>query len=81
MKHSLLHAAVAALVTLTVACGGGTPAQQEGDAAPEALITIDGSSTVFPIAEAVAEEYGKATPDVRTPTVGNSGTGGGFQKF
>ena len=81
MKHSLLHAAVAALVTLTVACGGGTPAQQEGDAAPEALITIDGSSTVFPIAEAVAEEYGKANPDVRTPTVGISGTGGGFQKF
>ena len=82
MRHSLLHAALAALVTLTVACGGGTPpAQEGGDAAPEALITLDGSSTVFPIAEAVAEEYGKANPDVRTPTVGISGTGGGFQKF
>lgn len=82
MKYSLLHAAVAALVTLTVACGGGNPpAQEGGDAAPEALITLDGSSTVFPIAEAVAEEYGKANPDVRTPTVGISGTGGGFQKF
>ena len=81
MQQSLLHAALAVLITLTVACGGGTPDQQEGEAAPEALITLDGSSTVFPIAEAVAEEYGKANPDVRTPTVGISGTGGGFQKF
>ena len=82
MRHSLLHAALAVLISLTAACGGGgTPAQQEGEAAPEALITLDGSSTVFPIAEAVAEEYGKANPDVRTPTVGISGTGGGFQKF
>ena len=83
MRHSLLRAASTALVLFTVACGGGsTPAQQEGGAAaPEALITLDGSSTVFPIAEAVAEEYGKANPDVRTPTVGISGTGGGFQKF
>jgi len=79
MRHSLLHAPLAVLITLTAACGGGTPA--EGEAAPEALITLDGSSTVFPIAEAVAEEYGKANPDVRTPTVGISGTGGGFQKF
>ncbi len=81
MRQSLLPALLAALITLTVACGGGTPAQQDGGAAPEALITLDGSSTVFPIAEAVAEEYGKAHPDVRTPTVGISGTGGGFQKF
>ena len=36
---------------------------------------------MFPIAEAVAEEFGKANPNVRTPTVGISGTGGGFQKF
>src|SRR5688572_862631 len=83
MRHSLLPAAVAVLVTFTVACGGGNDSstRQEGEAAPEELITLDGSSTVFPIAEAVAEEYGKANPDVRTPTVGISGTGGGFQKF
>jgi phosphate transport system substrate-binding protein len=76
MRHSLLHAPLAVLITLTAACGGGAPAEGE-----EALITLDGSSTVFPIAEAMAEEYGKANPDVRTPTVGISGTGGGFQKF
>ena len=62
------------------ACGGGNqPAQDGGQGG--GLITIDGSSTVFPIVEAIAEEFGKANPNVRTPTVGISGTGGGFQKF
>jgi len=43
-------------------------------------IEIDGSSTVFPITEAVAEEFGKIYPDVRV-NVGISGTGGGFKRF
>jgi phosphate transport system substrate-binding protein len=43
-------------------------------------ITIDGSSTVYPITEAVAEEYRISNSDVRV-TVGVSGTGGGFKKF
>ena len=43
-------------------------------------VKIDGSSTVFPITEAVAEEFGKEQPRVRV-TVGVSGTGGGFKKF
>ncbi|MES1026569.1 PstS family phosphate ABC transporter substrate-binding protein [Gloeocapsa sp. BRSZ] len=43
-------------------------------------VVIDGSSTVFPIAEAMAEEFQKANPNVRV-TVGTSGTGGGFEKF
>lgn len=43
-------------------------------------VKIDGSSTVFPITEAVAEEFGKKHPEVRV-TVGESGTGGGFKKF
>ncbi|NJN73170.1 MAG: PstS family phosphate ABC transporter substrate-binding protein [Limnothrix sp. RL_2_0] len=43
-------------------------------------VAIDGSSTVFPIAEAMAEEFQNANPDVRV-TVGVSGTGGGFKKF
>lgn len=43
-------------------------------------VAIDGSSTVYPITEAVAEEYRSAQPDVRV-TVGVSGTGGGFKKF
>ncbi|MBE7437642.1 MAG: PstS family phosphate ABC transporter substrate-binding protein [Spirochaetales bacterium] len=43
-------------------------------------ILIDGSSTVYPITEAVAEEYRKVAPNVNV-TVGISGTGGGFKKF
>lgn len=43
-------------------------------------IRVDGSSTVFPITEAVAEEFGKKHPRARV-TVGVSGTGGGFKKF
>ncbi|BAU05997.1 PstS family phosphate ABC transporter substrate-binding protein [Fischerella sp. NIES-3754] len=43
-------------------------------------VTVDGSSTVFPISEAMAEEFQKANPGVQV-TVGNSGTGGGFKKF
>ncbi len=44
------------------------------------LIAIDGSSTVFPISEAVAEEFQLANPGIFV-TVGVSGTGGGFKKF
>ena len=43
-------------------------------------VKVDGSSTVFPVTEAVAEEFGKIHPKVRV-TVGISGTGGGFKKF
>lgn len=43
-------------------------------------VKIDGSSTVFPITEAIAEEFRSEAPNVRV-TVGVSGTGGGFQKF
>ncbi|MGZ8474519.1 MAG: PstS family phosphate ABC transporter substrate-binding protein [Candidatus Deferrimicrobiaceae bacterium] len=45
------------------------------------LIKVDGSSTVFPITEAVAEEFQKAEKGAFKVTVGISGTGGGFKKF
>ena len=51
-----------------------------GSSAGPTLVSLDGSSTVFPISEAVAEEFQKANPETRV-TVGISGTGGGFQKF
>jgi phosphate transport system substrate-binding protein len=44
-------------------------------------IAIDGSSTVFPVAEALAEEFQKAKKGQVRVTVGISGTGGGFKKF
>ena len=64
------------------ACGGGGQnANQKADGStPAQVIAIDGSSTVFPITEAVAEEFQKANRGMRV-TVGISGTGGGFQKF
>jgi phosphate transport system substrate-binding protein len=43
-------------------------------------IEIDGSSTVFPITQAVAEEFQNENPDVRI-NVGVSGTGGGMKRF
>jgi len=43
-------------------------------------ITIDGSSTVFPVTQAVAEEFRKDHPEVQIP-VGISGSGGGFKRF
>ena len=44
-------------------------------------VKIDGSSTVFPITEAVAEDFQKAKKGAIRVTVGISGTGGGFKKF
>jgi phosphate transport system substrate-binding protein len=44
-------------------------------------VKIDGSSTVFPVTEAVAEEFQKASKGAVNVTVGISGTGGGFKKF
>ncbi|OKH11523.1 PstS family phosphate ABC transporter substrate-binding protein [[Limnothrix rosea] IAM M-220] len=81
-----------ALITMLGACAGEqTTAPEEGAETTEETteesasrlegsVAIDGSSTVFPITEAMAEEFQKANPDVRI-TVGVSGTGGGFKKF
>lgn len=51
-----------------------------GDAKVSGSIRIDGSSTVAPLTEAIAEQFMGENPDVRI-TVGTSGTGGGFEKF
>jgi phosphate transport system substrate-binding protein len=68
-------------------CGKKEPAGESGDA-PAAragrdapVIRIDGSSTVFPITEAVAEEYQIEKRGAVRVTVGLSGTGGGFKKL
>jgi phosphate transport system substrate-binding protein len=45
------------------------------------VVKIDGSSTVFPVTEAVAEDFQKAKKGATKVTVGISGTGGGFKKF
>ncbi|ASC74004.1 Putative substrate binding domain of ABC phosphate transporter [Halomicronema hongdechloris C2206] len=69
-----VKALVATTATVAVTFGmSATSAQAQ-------LIQIDGSSTVFPITEAMAEEFMAENSDVRI-TVGVSGTGGGFSKF
>jgi len=62
-----------------VALGGALAAAQA--ALAQQLVKVDGSSTVFPITEAVAEEFQKAKKQQVKVTVGISGTGGGFKKF
>nr|MBC9201034.1 PstS family phosphate ABC transporter substrate-binding protein [Paenibacillus sp. PL91] len=57
-----------------------TNAPTEETAKLSGEIKIDGSSTVFPLTEAAAEEFNKEHTDVRVP-VGVSGTGGGFKQF
>ena len=85
-KKVALTAVMTGMVAFTAACG----AQDNKDNAKEKAgsetkqlqgeIKIDGSSTVFPIMEAVVEEYSLVQPGVKVP-VGVSGTGGGFKAF
>ena len=89
--RSILALAMAGALSLGVAAcgeeeepttGGGASQEQSsgggGDLSGE--IAIDGSSTVYPFAQAAAELFNEENPDVRI-TVGQSGTGGGFEKF
>jgi phosphate transport system substrate-binding protein len=57
-----------------------TTFSMNGHAAGRPIIRIDGSSTVFPISEAVAEEFQKKNRGIQV-AIGISGTGGGFKKF
>ncbi len=71
-KLSLLFGVTA----VVAACGGGRP-----DSRLSGSISVDGSSTVYPITEAMAEEFGIAHDGAVRVTVGLSGTGGGFKRF
>jgi phosphate transport system substrate-binding protein len=63
-----------------VAPAAEVPSPTEPSQQLSGTIEIDGSSTVYPITEAVAEEFQKEHPKVQV-TVGISGTGGGFKRF
>src|SRR4029453_14727432 len=85
----LVLAMVAALAFGVAACGGddddsggggGGAASVSGGGDLSGTIRIDGSSTVFPFAEAAGELFNEDNPNVKI-TVGESGTGGGFEKF
>ena len=68
------------LVVTLASCGGGQKGTQSNELELTGSISIDGSSTVYPITEAVAEEFRAEAKNVKV-TVGVSGTGGGFKKF
>ena len=67
-------------LTILFSCGGGTNNQSSSEEALSGTITVDGSSTVYPLTEAVAEEYRLEEAEVNV-TVGSSGSGAGFKKF
>jgi len=80
MKKTLFLAVFSAIM---IACGGKTTKDTQlaqGELTLSGTIKIDGSSTVFPVTEAVAEEFRSVAPKVKV-TIGISGTGGGFKKF
>src|ERR687895_192506 len=72
MKKLSVASALSAFVMLSALAPGMVRAQ---------IIQIDGSSTVFPVTEAVAEEFQKSKKGKIKVTVGIAGTGGGFKKF
>jgi phosphate transport system substrate-binding protein len=81
MKTKIFQLVVLAITLVLSACSDSP--KQQNDAGKTQLsgsIRIDGSSTVYPITEAVAEEFRTECPKVKI-TIGISGTGGGFKKF
>lgn len=77
----MVVASVAVLAIGVAACGSSDDeASGDGGGDLSGSIRIDGSSTVAPLTEAIAEEFQAENPDVKV-TVGTAGTGGGFEKF
>ncbi len=70
----------AALVAIFAACNSDPSSQPGPSGDLSGTIQVDGSSTVFPVTQAVAEEFRKEQPNVQV-NVAVSGTGGGFQRF
>jgi phosphate transport system substrate-binding protein len=80
-KWWLVLAASGVLALGGAACGGDDDDGTGGSGSEvSGTIRIDGSSTVAPLTEAMAEGFNEENPDVNV-TVGTSGTGGGFEKF
>jgi phosphate transport system substrate-binding protein len=79
-KWWLVFAASAVLALTAAACGGDDDDDGGSSGNLSGSIRVDGSSTVGPLTEAIAEEFNGENPDVNV-TVGTSGTGGGFEKF
>ena len=82
-RNWLALPAAAVLALGVSACGDDEESSGSGGsggAKVSGTIAIDGSSTVYPFAQAAAEQFQSENPEVKI-TVGQSGTGGGFEKF
>jgi phosphate transport system substrate-binding protein len=79
-------ALLALLAVLATGCGGeaaedvATDGEAAAGEAVSGTIEVDGSSTVAPLTDAIAEEFAAVQPDV-VVNIGTSGTGGGFERF
>src|SRR3990170_8822295 len=62
--------------SLAAACGGGTGGEGTRDS-----VRAVGSSTVYPFAKVVAENFARANPDFASPIIESTGTGGGIDLF
>jgi len=74
---------IASIAFMMSSCGNGETTASSGEETITTLagsISMDGSSTVYPLSEAVAEEYRMVQPKVKV-TIGSSGSGAGFKKF
>lgn len=76
-RLALSLAVLALTASCTAASNSSTQAQQQG----QQVIKVNGSSTVFPITQAIAKEFQKQDADKVQVSVGISGTTGGFEKF
>ena len=87
LKSLAFATIIGGAMAVTAACGSDNANEADKgtgttgtETALQGEVILDGSSTVFPIMEAVSEEYMAEQPDVKV-SVGTSGTGGGFEKF
>ena len=69
------------LVILVMSCSNNNSNSVSHDKSLlNGYVKVDGSSTVYPVTEAIAEEFRSVQPNVKV-SIGISGTGGGFKKF
>jgi phosphate transport system substrate-binding protein len=82
---ALLAIGFTGCTTTTTPNAGTSPSASGTSSSPSAAagmeVKVDGSTTVYPISEAVAEEFQNSQPGKAKVVIGQSGTGGGFKKF
>ena len=80
LRRALVPAAFLAAIALALSACGGNNNNDTGGSSVSGTIAVDGSSTVGPMTEVASEFFNEDNPDVQI-TVGEAGTGGGFESF